>query len=444
MPVQVVVPRLGLTQTDGTLVRWLKHEGDTVTKGEPILELMTDKATVEVEAPASGVLIRILHREDEVVPIGETVAFISLPGEETAPAIKPVEGMKTVPKVTPVARRVAEEHGIDLTGVKGTGEGGAVTKEDVLAQVSTGATARKAGVEEPIRASPAARRAARELGVDLSTVQASGPDGRITEQDVRGALASQTEIAMKPQGRPVEGLPSPAAGAVPIISSQPLRGIRQIAAERMTLSFQTTPHFYLTIELDATNLLDLRERLQKAIPTGEIYKMTITDLLVKLVAAALSEHPYANASWQDGAIQLLGEVNVGVATATENGLVVPVIRGADRQSFGAIAKTREELTARAREGKLSVEDVSGGTFTISNLGMYDIDLFAGIINPPQSALLAVGKIKDRPYAVDGQVGLRPVFYITLSVDHRVMDGAQAALFLQRIAALVEQPALLVA
>jgi pyruvate dehydrogenase E2 component (dihydrolipoamide acetyltransferase) len=443
MPVEVVVPRLGLTQTDGTLVRWLKHEGDTVAKGEPILELMTDKATVEVEAPASGVLFRILHKEDEVVPIGEAVALISPPGEETVPASKSVEGMKPLPKVTPVARRVAEEHGIDLTGVKGTGEGGAVTKEDVLARMSTAATARKAGVEEPIRASPAARRVARELGVDLSAVQGTGPDGRITEQDVRDALASQAEIVVEPEVRPVEPPRSP-AGPVPVVSSEPLRGIRQIAAERMTLSFQTTPHFYLTIELDATNLLDLRERLQKASPAGETTKITITDLLVKLVAAALSEHTYANASWQDGAIQLLGEVNIGVATATENGLVVTVIRGADHQSFRAIARAREELTARAREGKLSVKDVSGGTFTISNLGMYDVDLFAGIINPPQSALLAVGKIKERPCAVDGQVKLRPIFYVTLSVDHRVMDGAQAALFLQRVAALVEQPALLVA
>ncbi len=429
MPVEIVVPRMGLTQTDGTVVRWLKREGDAVAKGEPILELMTDKAVIEVEAPASGVMGQILHEADAVVPIGQPLAYIIQPGENLA--AQALGAKSAPPRITPLAGRIAQEHGLDVRDIKGTGPGGAVTKEDVLARVA----AAPAAPPEGHRASPAARRAARELGIDLVTLKGTGPGGRITEEDVDKAAQ-----AGKLQRAPAVETKAPVDGEIPVLAVEPLRGIRQITAERMTVSFQATPHFYLTVELDASAMLALRDRLNSA----DSIKITVTDLLVKFAAITLKEHTYANTSFKDGSIRKYGQVNIGIAAATDKGLVVPVIKEADGKNLWSIAHEREELTGRAREGRLTMEDLSGGTFTISNLGMYGVDLFAGIINPPQSALLAVGRIRERPYVSNGRLDVRPTFFATLSVDHRVMDGAQAALWLQRLSAFIEQPALLVA
>lgn len=443
MPIPVVVPRMGLTMTDGTVMRWLKNEGDPVTKGEPVLELMTDKVTMEVEAPASGVLSKILHGQDAVVPVGEALALISTADEaKTTPAPSTAPRAES-PKVTPVAQRMAAEHKIELHKVRGTGEGGMITKQDLAAHLASVPVKEQTGEPEAVRASPAARRAARELGIDLATLSGTGPEGRITEDDVRRAEAERMAAPARVvthESEPLSSAPQPKG--VPVTSSVPVRGIRQVIAERMTQSFQTTPHFYLTVELDATALLDLHNRF-KAKGSNTDSQVSVTDLLTKFVAIALAEHPFANARWQEGKIEMLGQVNIGIATATEQGLVVPVIKGADRLPIQEIARARQELVARARSNKLSLEDVSDATFTMSNLGMYGVDLFSGIINPPQSALLAVGRIKERPVGVNGEIRLRPTMYVTLSVDHRVMDGAQAAILLQRMSELVEQPALLV-
>lgn len=444
MPIPIVVPRMGLTMTDGTVMRWLKNEGDPVTKGEPVLELMTDKVTMEVEAPASGILSKILHGQDAVVPVGEALAFISTADEAKTTAAPSTPPVAESPKATPVARRMAAEQKIELQNVRGTGEGGMITKQDLAAHLTSPPTKVQTDEPEPVRASPAARRAARELGIDLATLSGTGPDGRITEDDVRRAadaerMAAPARVVIR-EPKPMSSAPQPQG--VPVLSSVPVRGIRQVIAERMTQSFQTTPHFYLTVELDATALLDLHNRF-KAKPSNADSQVSVTDLLTKFVAIALAEHPFANARWQEGKIEMLGQVNIGIATATEQGLVVPVIKGADRLHIPEIARARQELVARARSNKLSLEDVSDATFTMSNLGMYGVDLFSGIINPPQSALLAVGRIKERPVGVNGEIRLRPTMYVTLSVDHRVMDGAQAAILLQRIGELVEQPALLV-
>jgi pyruvate dehydrogenase E2 component (dihydrolipoamide acetyltransferase) len=432
---------MGLTMTEGTVMRWLKQEGDRVSKGEPLLELMTDKVTVEVEAPASGTLSRVFHRENAVVPVGEPLAWISSPDEMAALAENMPEAEAS--KVTPVARSIATEAGIALHNVQGTGERGA-TREDVASYVSSSGEKTPAQASEVVRASPAARRVARELGVELAAVKGSGPDGRITEEDVRQSARTLTKApyqdAIAAEKNVSLHVPPPSVET--LSATLPVRGIRQVMAERMTTSFTSTPHFYLTVELDGAALLKLSQRFKKDVPETEA-QITVTDLLVKFVAAALAEHPFANASWKDGAIERFNQVNIGIATATEQGLVVPVIKGADHLNLKAIAQARYELVSRARAGKLTMEDVSGGTFTISNLGMYGVDLFAGIINPPQSALLAIGRIKERPYGIDGQVRIHPTFYATLSVDHRVMDGAQAAILLQRIGELVEEPALLV-
>lgn len=445
MPVPVVVPRMGLTMTEGTVMRWLKKEGDAVSKGEPVLELMTDKVTMEVEAPVTGILSRVLHFEDAVVPVGEPLAFISTTDEAAAtPKQTPPSGVAT-PKLTPIARRMAAEHNIELENIKGTGESGTITKEDLALYISRAAEQSKPDVAEPVRASPAARRVARELGIGLATLTGTGPEGRVTEEDVRRAAVSHSNAAAVERAA-AEHLPGAKAqtaqSGIPVTSTVPVRGIRQVIAERMTASFQTTPHFYLTMELDAAALVDLNRRYKSKASASEV-QVTVTDLLVKFVATALAEHPFANAAWKDGVIELYGQVNVGIATATEQALIVPVIKGAERLNVQAIANARQEIVNRARSGKLVLQDVSDGTFTISNLGMYGVDMFSGIINPPQSALLAVGRIKERPYGVNGEIRLHPTMFVTLSADHRVMDGAQAAILLQRIAELIEQPALLV-
>src|SRR5581483_5498148 len=346
--------------------------------------------------------------EDAVVPVGEALAFIATAEEATVSAKQPTPSTDSI-KATPVARRMAAEHKVELEKIKGTGDGGTITKEDLAAYISNSQPRPQSDSAEPVRASPAARRVARELGIDLATLTGTGPGGRVTEEDVRRAAQPQA-ATRSPEPVTIEPIPQPKVepmvSGIPITSTMPVRGIRQVIAERMTLSFQTTPHFYLTVELDATALLDMQRRLKAKASEAEP-PVTVTDLLVKFVATALAEHPFANAGWKDGTIEFYGQVNIGIATATEQGLIVPVIRGAEHLNLRGIANARQELVNRARTGKLTLRDVSDGTFTISNLGMYGIDLFSGIINPPQSALLAVGRIKDRPYGVNGEIRLRP-------------------------------------
>lgn len=429
MATELVMPRMGMTMTEGTIVRWLKSEGDEVKDGEPVVEILTDKAIVEVETPASGILAQILAYEDAVVPVGEAIAIVAAPGE----IVKSGDQAEPAPKATPVAKRIAAEHGLDLAKIQGTGPGGTITKDDVLrAKPAAEAPRTRPGESGRMPASPAARRVAREFNVDLTTVEGTGARGQVTEGDVRRAAAARQAVPSMPPTAPAP------------MAVQPVRGSKKLTAERMAHSFQTAPHFYLTVEADARALVDLRARLLPQVDQQYGIRITVTDLLVKLVAAALRKHPLANAAWENGGIRTFDQVNIGVATAGGDGLVVPVIHQADVKTFGELAVAREALTARARDDKLTLNDVSGGTFTLSNLGMFGIDQFSAILNPPQSALLAVGRIRERPVAIGGQLVPRPTLYLTLSVDHRVLDGAQAAAFLQDLVSLIEQPALLVA
>jgi len=287
----------------------------------------------------------------------------------------------------------------------------------------------------PVRASPLAQRLAQELGVDLAQVQGTGPAGRILEEDVRGAAAAPAAPAAAPVARF-------AAGEV-----VPLRGIRRVAAERMTQSFTTAPHFYLTVEVEATALVRMREGLLAKVEAASGARLTISDILIKVCAQALREFPAVNVAWSDeggGGLRQHPDVNVGVAVALDDGLVVPVIHQADRLTLAEIARRRTDLVERARAGRLALTDLEGGTFTLSNLGMFGVDQFQAIINPPQSAILAVGRIKDRPVALEGAVVVRPTMHLTLSADHRQLDGAQAARFVERVAKLIEEPYLLLA
>jgi pyruvate dehydrogenase E2 component (dihydrolipoamide acetyltransferase) len=382
MATEVLMPALEMAQETGRIVRWLKAEGDTVAKGEPLMEIETDKVTVEIEAPADGTLAGVRAGEGDEVPVGEAVAFILGAGEE-APELAPMSAS------TDVAPAPAPDSSNNLL----LGDRGA----------------------RPL-ASPKARRIAAERGIDLATVGGTGPHGAVVAADL---AAEPKEDAS---------------------NSLLLGSIWRRMAERTTRSWQSAPHFFLLREVDASRLEGWRESLRRR--TGH-EGVTHTDLLIKLCAAALGEHPRVNASWRDGGITANDDVNVGIAVAIEDGLVVPVLHSADALAVEAIAGRRVELVAAAREGRLAPKDVSGGTFTISNLGMFGVDAFLAIVNEPQAAILAVGRIADRVVAVDGRPEVRPTMILALSFDHRVVDGARGAEFLDTLASLVEEPAGLV-
>lgn len=436
--IEVIMPKLGLTMEEGTIVRWLKAEGDTVEKGEVLFEVQTDKVVMDVECPASGILGKILVGEDETVPVVHVVAYIVAPGEEIPEFPSKVDITEVVPAkeipakpqqiakpmmATPAARRLARDKGVDLAKVTGSGKDGMILKEDVLAalEVRQEPAPEVAVAEGKVKASPAARRVAREHGVALQEVPGTGPADRILERDVLDFVAARQRLAVE-KGE-----------------FFPLGPIRKLMAERMSQSFSTAPHFYLGVEVKAAALVELRERLLPVCEEKAGVRLTFTDMLIKLLAATLQDHPLANATWEEGKIRLYPEINIGLATTVEEGLVVPVIKGADELSLTEIALARSELAEKATAGKLALEQVTGGTFTLTNLGMLGVDVFQAIINPPQSAILATGRIAERPVVEEGQVVARPTIHLTLSVDHRVLDGATAAYFLQGLQTLIEDP-----
>jgi pyruvate dehydrogenase E2 component (dihydrolipoyllysine-residue acetyltransferase) len=430
MPTTVIMPALELAQETGKVVRWLKAPGQAVAKGEPLVEIETDKVTVEIEAAASGILREVTAAEGDVVPVGQTIALIVAPGEAgpAEPAVMTVRhaGAAAAPaavKASPLARRIAAEHGVDLALVKTPS--GRIEKADVLAYLESRKASSAAGVAvRLVAASPKARRLAAERGVNIGELRGSGPAGAVLAGDVAaGARAARPTL-----------VPSPAAGG----KGREDRGVGtvwRIMAERMTASWTTAPHFYLVREVNVSRLIAWREQASKA-PGARI---TYTDLLVRLVAAALLRHPGVNASWKDGAIVRQADINIGLAVAIEDGLIVPVIHRADTLALSEIAARREDVVSRGQAGKLRPADIQGGGFTISNLGMYGVDAFNAIVNPPQAAILAVGRIADRVVAVKGQPAVQPTLVLTLSCDHRALDGARGAQFLGTLAELIEEP-----
>jgi pyruvate dehydrogenase E2 component (dihydrolipoamide acetyltransferase) len=425
MPTNVIMPALELAQETGKVLRWMKAPGDKVRKGEPIVEIETDKVTVEIEAPASGILSSVTAQEGDVIPVGQTIALIAAAGEvATAATLSPVgrgqgEGARAEGiKASPLARRIAEEHGVDLARIKTAS--GKIEKADVLAFVESQKVAApgNGAAVRLVAASPKARRLAAERGVELGAVRGSGPGGAVLTVDVPVA----------PVATPPVTLPSPQRG-------EGVSTVWRIMAERMTASWTTAPHFYLVREVNVARLVAWLGTARKQ--TGA--RITYTDLLVKLVAATLAQHPRVNVSWKDGALERHTEINIGLAVALEDGLVVPVIARADTLGLKDIAARREDVVARAQAGKLRPADIQGGVFTISNLGMYGVDAFSAIVNPPQAAILAVGRIADRVVPVNGQPAVQPTMTLTLSCDHRALDGARGAQFLGALADLIEEP-----
>ena len=430
MPVPVINPKLEMAQETATIVEWLKQEGEPVEKGEPLLTVETDKVTVEVESPASGILAGVRAMPGQVVPVTEVIAYILQPGEELGEsASQPVSESPTIPiyqssyPATPVAQRLAAAAGVDLGALEGKGKRGKITKADVMA-----AAAEDLAGPGKVRATPAARRIAREMGVDLQVVAGSGPRGRVQAADV-------ATVALTPG-------PSPQIGRGETVVV-PLAGMRRTIAERMTASYREAPHITFTVRVDMSGFERVRAQFNARAEAAGVPRASVTALIVKAVAWALKRHPYLNSTLRGEEIHLLPEVNVGVAVALEEGLIVPVVREADRKGVAEITAGVHDLTVRAREGQLGPADVAGGTFTVSNLGPFGIEQFTAIINPPQAAILAVGATQ-REAMVDeeGQVVVRPVMRMTLSADHRIVDGAIAARFLADLREALEAPALI--
>jgi pyruvate dehydrogenase E2 component (dihydrolipoamide acetyltransferase) len=435
----VIMPALGMAQDTGLLVRWLKSEGEAVAAGEPLMEVETDKATVEVEAGAAGILANVAANAGDEIPVGQVIAVILAPGESAVTQVAPSRPgpQREAPPseellVSPLAARIAAEHKVDLRQIKPAG--GRIQKEDVLAYLAAqeeAAPARPADGRS--LASPKARRLVAEHGLDLRAISGSGPEGAVLAADVLAAV--EAEAAIEAPAGPPEPLPTPPTAPSPEERTLPTSRVWQVMVQRLSQSWNSAPHFYLAREANASQLIRWREGAQARLAE----KLTYTDLLVKLVALALRKHPRLNARWETDQIVLNEAINVGLAVAVEEGLLVPVIHRADQLGLGELAARRTALVNRAQTGKLSLDDLREGTFTISNLGMYGVDAFNAIVNPPQAAILATGRIAERVVPVDGQPAVQPMMTLTLSCDHRVVDGARAAQFLQTLVTFIEDP-----
>lgn len=392
MPIEIKMPKLGLIMAEGKVVEWRKQPGEAVLKGEVLYVLETEKVTYEVEAPQTGVMGPILVEAGQTVAVGTVVALLLLSGEEMVPVAVPAAAARAA---SPAAK----------------------------------------AQEEKLRVSPLARKIADEHGIDLGQVQGTGPEGRIVKEDVLRVIEQRQRAPLAPP----PPAPAPPPATAPAERIIPLTGIRRTIARRMSLSFQQAPHFWLTVEVDAGAVEEARKELSPAVEQACGEHLTMTDLLIKLTAAALLSCPEVNVTWREEGVCQFSSVHMGVALAAPGGLIVPVIRDAHLKTLSQIASSRADLVKRGREGKLLPDDLSGSTFTLSNMGMLGIDQGNAIINPPESALLFVGRVVEKPVVVAGQVVVRPRMMLTLSSDHRTIDGAIAARFLGRVKELYEHP-----
>lgn len=440
MATKITLPMLGQTMEEGTITRWLKNEGDAVQKDEPIYEVMTDKANFEVEAPESGVLRKILVKPDETIPIFAPVAIIGTADESiddllkdektqiaatsqpTAVAVAPAatqaktEAVVSSEKVfaSPRAKLFAKDAGIDVSSLAGlgTGPGGRVVEKDVQLYAS----------QNIVKSTPLAAQIAQVDGIDLRGVAGTGPGGRITKGDVFGAS-------------------KPVAPAVPA-QVIPFTGLRKLIADNVSASAYTAPHVTLTLEVDMTEAVNVRKSIVGPLETKYGTRVTFTDFIAKAVTVALKDHPMLNSTIKENEIHQFNYVNLGIAVALENGLIVPVIKNADQKSVVEISQETKELAGKVRSNSIMPDDISGGTFTITNLGAYGIDVFDPIIATGQAAILGVCRIAEKPVVVDGQIVVRSMMNLCLSFDHRIVDGAPAAKFLQDLKNLLESPVLL--
>lgn len=408
---QVIMPKMGDGMSEGTVLRWLKKEGDTVEVGDILAEIETDKASVELPADVSGKLVSIVAKEGETVPVGAVIAEILAEGEQPQTTV-PAPPEQTAPAETiappPVGKTLREEP----------------------------------PTQERVKASPLARRIAQEAGIDLAMVKGTGPGGRIVERDVQQFLASKQGAARPPIVEPTR--PTEAVLETPSLTGgEPLSRMRRLIAERTTLTKQTVPHFYVTMDIDMSEAMALRERLNAALPE-DAPKISVNDFVTKACTLALARHPRVNALYQNERVYPSSEIHIGIAVALPDGLIVPVLRNCERKTLRQITAETRQLVEKARAGRLTPEEYTGATFSISNLGMYGVDDFIAIINPPAVAILAVGAVQKQPVAQDDDtIVVRPRMKVTISADHRALDGAVAADFLRELKGILENPYVMV-
>jgi len=452
----IVMPQMGYDMHEGKVVRWLKKEGEEVTRGEVIAEIETDKATVEYEAYTGGVMAKIVAEEGVAIPVGGLIAVMTAPGEaipediltdaaiasaadSPAPAAAAVEALEVpIPaaaapadteevRASPLARRLARERGFDLAIITGTGPGGRITEADIPEQGAAAAPAALASSNGYIKASPLAKRLARERGIDLASLTGTGPGGRVIEVDV-----------------PEHAAPAAAGSAAPatlVSDNVELSRMRQAIARVTSDSKRDAPHFYVAVDVDMTKAMSFRRDLNDELDAEN--RVSVNDLIVKASAIAIGRHPKFNSFFRDDHLQMNAAINVGIAIALESGLIVPGINGCERKSLVEIAAASRDLVSRANSGTLRNDEYSGTTFSVSNLGAFDIESFTAIIFPPHAAILAVGTVKEQPVVRDGELAIAQIMKATLSTDHRVADGAEAAQFLVEIKKLLQNPISLV-
>ena len=432
----ISMPKLGFDMAEGTLVRWVKNEGENVNKGDVLAEIETDKATVEVESSASGVIRKLLVEAGSVVPVGDPIAVVGSADEKIDEA--PTEGVQPKAELKPEP----EEPRAQATEQKAEDDQGGEERAPEQAQAQTQAEQKPAAPTElvaepnqegPVKASPLAKRIARDNQLDLSRLQGTGPGGRVVRKDVEAALAGG---AQKTDGRPAAPAPATVVAAAEDETVK-LTRLRQAIARRMTESKTSVPHFYVTHEYKMDALMAMRKQINEYLPDNE--KLSVNDFIIKAIALTLREFPNLNASFAGDKVIRHGAVNVGIAVAVEGGLLTVVNRNTDQQPLRAISADVKRMVAGAREGKVRPNDIEGSTFSISNMGMFDVENFAAIINPPEAGILAVGSAREVPVVENGEIKIGWRMKATISVDHRVSDGAEAAQFMQKLAEFLETP-----
>jgi pyruvate dehydrogenase E2 component (dihydrolipoamide acetyltransferase) len=458
MATQVIMPKLSPTMEEGQLSRWLKKEGDKVSMGEPLAEIDTDKATMEMQALGNGVLRKILIKEGESAPLGQLIAIIAEPDEDIS-ALEGSAGQAPQPndksqEAKPASAAAAASGPAPAPAAAEVKQGSDVKAQEVAAPESRGGAAGNGQSAKPettssgrLIVSPLAARMAAEAGLDLKSLSGTGPGGRIVKRDIEAAMGqTQTADAATPAQIPqrhlraVESVPAPQTAGPSPYHDEPTSEIRRTIARRLVTSLGPIPHFFLTTEIEMDNAAEMRRGINELDPD---LKISINDLVIKVAAAALMAHPQVNASFQDKSIRYYERADIGVAVAISEGLITPVVRSADRKSLSEIASEVRELAERARHRKLQPEEYTGATFSVSNLGMFGIDEFTAVINPPEGAILAVGAMTDRPVVRNGEIVIRKTMRATMSCDHRVVDGATGAKYLQTFKKILENPLYLV-
>ena len=422
MASKVIMPKLSPTMEEGQIARWLKKEGDKVSMGEPLAEIDTDKATMEMQSLSNGVLRKILINEGESAPLGQLIAVIGEPDEDISAVLSETPAKVSTPAAT---ASVPEAEATPATTAQANGHA-----RQTSAPTDSGR----------MIVSPLAARMAAEAGLDLRTLNGSGPGGRIIKRDIEAALSASKTVAAFPRTADAQRFQPAMLASASAYRDEPASEIRRTIARRLVTSIGPVPHFFLTSEIEMDRAAEMRKGINALDPD---LKISINDIIIKVVASALVQHPAVNASYQDKFIRFYEHADIGVAVAIEDGLITPVIRSADQKSLSQIASEVRELAERARSRKLRPEEYTGATFSVSNLGMFGIDEFTAVINPPEGGILAIGAMSPKPVVRDNEIVIRQMMRVTMSCDHRVIDGATGAKFLQTVKKILENPLYLV-